>query len=60
MSAVVSDLPVVNNTAESIKDLEEFANYVQDGNKRGKIVTIADSHRIKSPDFKKASMGMTV
>ena len=57
MSAVISDLAVVNDTAErSIKDVEEFANYARDGDKLGKIVTIADSHRIKCPGFKKALM----
>ena len=34
------------DTAESIKDMEKFANYAQDGDKRIKIVTIADSHRM--------------
>ena len=61
MSAVSSDLAVVNDTAErSIKDAEEFANYAQDGDKQGKIVTIADSHRIKCPGFKKALMEINV
>ena len=61
MSAVISDLAVVNDTAErSIKDVEEFANYARDGDKRGKIITIADSHRIKCPDFKKALMEINV
>ena len=60
MSAIVSDLAVVNDTAESIKDVAESANYAQDRDKQGKIVTIADSHKMKSPNFNKASMGMTV
>ena len=49
MSAVMSDLAVV--TERSIKDSEEFANYGQDGDEQGKIVTISDSHRIKCQSF---------
>ena len=61
MSAVISDPAVVNDTAErSIKDAEELANYDGDGDKRGKIITIADCHRIKCPDFKKAPMEMNM
>jgi hypothetical protein len=40
MSSVISDLAVINDTAErSVKDVEEFANSTRDGDKRGKIVT---------------------
>ena len=40
--------------------MEEFANYARDGDKQGKIVAIADSHRIKCPGFKKALMEINV
>ena len=61
MSAIISHLAVVNDNAErSIKDVEEFTNYAGDGDKRGKIITIADAQRIKCPDFKKASMEMNI
>lgn len=57
MCSVIQDLAVVNDTAErSVKDVEEFANSARDGDKRGKIVTVAGSHRIKIPEFKKALM----
>ena len=48
-------LAVVYDTAESIKDVEEFSDYAQDGFKRPDC-----SNTMKSPDFKKASSKITV
>ena len=57
MSTFICDLAVVYDIEESIKDMEEFADYAQDGDKWGKTVTITDSHRMKILYFKKASQG---
>ena len=59
ISTVISDLAVVYDTAKSRKDVKKFPNYAQDRDKQGKIVTIGDSHRMKSPDFQNTSGGIT-
>ena len=53
-------LAVIYDTAESIKDVEEFSDYAQDGFKRDKVVPNANCNTMKSPDFKKASRKITV
>ena len=53
---LTQELAILSLLERSIRDVEEFANYARDGDKLGKIVTIADSHRIKCPGFKKALM----
>ena len=57
MSTVICDLAAVYDIAESIKDVEEFADYAQDEDKWGKLVTITDSYIMKILCFKKASQG---
>lgn len=57
MAAVIQDLPVVNDTAErAVKDVEDFANAAHDGEKRGQIILVANSHRYKLPGFLKNEM----
>ena len=57
MEKVVGDLTVVNDTAErAVKDVEDFANAAHDGEKRGKIILVANSHRFKLPEFLKNEM----
>ena len=52
MARVMSDLAVVNDTAErGIKDVEEYANASQDGEQRGKVILVSNSHRAKLPVF---------
>ena len=57
MAQIMSDLAVVNDTAErSVKDVEDYANAAHDGEKRGKIILVANSHRFKMPQFLKNEM----
>ena len=57
MASIMRDLAVVNDTAErSLKDIEEYANAAHDGEKRGKIILVSNSHRFKLPEFLKNEM----
>ena len=57
MANIIEDLAVVNDTAErSVKDIEDYANAAHDGEKRGKIILVANSHRFKLPEFLKNEM----
>ena len=57
MACIMTDLAVVNDTAErGIKDVEEYANASQDGEQRGKIILVSNSHRAKLPAFLKSEM----
>ena len=57
MAAVVRELPVVNDTAKrSIKDIQDYANAANDGDRRGNIIIVSASHRIKIPSFLKKEM----
>ena len=57
MAGVVSDFAVVNDTAErGVKDVEEYANSANDSDKRGRIILVSNSHRMRLPEFKKNEM----
>ena len=57
MASIVEKLAVVNDTAErSVKDIADFANAAHDGEMRGKIILVANSHRFKLPEFLKNEM----
>ena len=50
-------LMVVNDTAErSIADVTKYANFENDGGKRGKNVAVVDYHRSLVPSFEKNVM----
>jgi len=52
MASVITRLAVVNDTAErSVKDIEEYANAAHDGEKRGNVILVANSQRIKLPEM---------
>ena len=61
MAKIIERLAVVNDTAErSVKDIEDYANAAHDGEKRGNIILVANSHRIKLPEFLKNEMGNSI
>ena len=57
MSAILSDLAVVNNAAEQcVRDIQQYANAANDGNQRGNIILFLTSHRVRIPTFLKNEM----
>ena len=57
MSAILSDLAVVNDAAERcVRDIQEYANAANDGNQRGNIILVSTSHRVRIPTFLKNEM----
>ncbi len=57
MAEVIRSISVVNDTAERcVKAVQEFANSAQDGDYRGDIILVSNSHRFKIPSFSKNEM----
>ena len=57
MCSIVCNIPVVNDAAErGVKDVQDYANSANDGAYRGKIVVVANTHRVKIPQFLKNEM----
>lgn len=54
MAMVISDLSVVNDTAERcVKDIEDYANMAHDSDKREAMILVSNSHRSRIPMFTK-------
>ncbi len=54
MKAVVYNMAVTNDAAErGIKDIQEFGNCSKQG---GKLIMVANDHRVRIPYFKKNVM----
>ena len=54
MADVVKNMAVVNDAAErGVRDVQDYANSAGDGEHRGEIVLVSNSHRIKLPKFLK-------
>ena len=54
MKGVVSGLSVVNDTAErGVKLIQEYAVQAQDSEQRGRMILVAQDHRIKMQVFQK-------
>ena len=57
MADVINSISVVNDTAERcVKNVQDFANAARDGAHRGRIILVANSHRVKIPTFTKNEM----
>ena len=57
MSAILSDLAVVNDAAERcVRDIQEYANAANDGNQWGNIILVSTSHCVRIPTFLKKEM----
>ena len=57
MAQVMKSLSVVNDTAERcVKNVQDFANAARDGQHRGRIILVANDHRVKIPTFLKNTM----
>ena len=61
MFRVMTDLAVVNDTAErGVKDIDDFGNAAHDGEERGKLILVANSHSHRLPQFLKNEMEQNI